>query len=234
MATISPSDDTPDIFWPGYVDAVTNLAINLLFVIAVMSIVVLGSNLKIAGLLKLKNQTPAVESQDAPLNGITIAQLEEKIKLTQAHLQQTQAKLAEAEKKLKQKEVSETNESRTEIVSVGAPDATANTDANDIQRMGNGVVVSFATDAVTMSSNEVSALITQLNVLGHVKNSRWQITVISPKGFSETLRLSYYRANAVRNALIENGSPSSAIEMKITESTQANANNTKVFVRLQP
>jgi hypothetical protein len=48
MSVSSNSDDASDIFWPGYVDAVTNLAINLLFVIAVMSIVVLAATLQIA------------------------------------------------------------------------------------------------------------------------------------------------------------------------------------------
>ena len=50
MAAASDSNDASDIFWPGYVDAVTNLAINLLFVIAVMSIVVLTNVLQIAKL----------------------------------------------------------------------------------------------------------------------------------------------------------------------------------------
>lgn len=48
MAASSDSNDASDLFWPGYVDAVTNLAINLLFVIAVMSIVVLSSILQIS------------------------------------------------------------------------------------------------------------------------------------------------------------------------------------------
>lgn len=48
MAASSDSNDGSDLFWPGYVDAVTNLAINLLFVIAVMSIVVLSSILQIS------------------------------------------------------------------------------------------------------------------------------------------------------------------------------------------
>ena len=40
--SVSSSDDASDTFWPGYVDAVTNLAINLLFVIAVMAIILIG------------------------------------------------------------------------------------------------------------------------------------------------------------------------------------------------
>ena len=54
MAGNSESGDAGDLFWPGYVDAVTNLAINLLFVIAVMSIVVIGITLQIAQMTKKK------------------------------------------------------------------------------------------------------------------------------------------------------------------------------------
>ena len=68
MAATSHSDDTSDIFWPGYVDAVTNLAINLLFVIAVMSIVVLAAILQISELSKKKTvegETPTNNSAPA-------------------------------------------------------------------------------------------------------------------------------------------------------------------------
>jgi hypothetical protein len=236
MSATAHSDDTSDIFWPGYVDAVTNLAINLLFVIAVMSIVVLAAILQISELSKKKTvegETPTNNSAPASPD-FTLAQLEEKLQIAQVNLQSTQAKLVETEKKLKQKDASETRESRTETVSVAAPKQTTNADANGVQAIGGGVIVNFSTDAVTMASNEVSDLIAKLNTFGSVKTSHWQVTVISPKGFSAALRLSYYRANAVRNALIENGTPGNAIEIKIMESTQAGANNAKVLVRTQP
>jgi len=59
------SDESADIFWPGYVDAVTNLAINLLFVIAVMSIVVLGATLQIAQMTKKKALEEAQSAKTA-------------------------------------------------------------------------------------------------------------------------------------------------------------------------
>jgi hypothetical protein len=74
MASASDSNDASDIFWPGYVDAVTNLAINLLFVIAVMSIVVLTSVLQMA---KLKPEeyvpktTEVTQGKDSSTNAST-------------------------------------------------------------------------------------------------------------------------------------------------------------------
>lgn len=236
MAGNSNSDDASDIFWPGYVDAVTNLAINLLFVIAVMSIVVLAAILQISQLSKQKTvegETPTDNSAPASPD-FTLAQLEEKLQIAQRDLQSTQAKLVQTEQKLKQQDASETRPSRTETVSVAAPKQTTNANANGMQATSGGVIVNFATDAVTMSPQENTELMTKLNTFGPIKTSRWVISVISPKGYSEALRLSYYRANAVRNALIENGAPASAIDLKILESSQAGANNAKVFVGLQP
>lgn len=236
MAATSHSDDSSDIFWPGYVDAVTNLAINLLFVIAVMSIVVLGSTLQISELSKKKNAwgegTSRKIAQATPEP--TLTELEEKLKLAQVALQSTQAKLVETEKKLKQQSGSDKRESRTETLSIAGPQQPPHAEANGVHAIGGGVVVNFATDAITMTSAEVSELIAKVNTFGPIKTSHWQIAVISPKGFSEALRLSYYRANAVRNALIENGASGSAIDIKIMESTQTGANNAKVLIRLQP
>jgi hypothetical protein len=56
---VSESNDASDIFWPGYVDAISNLAINLLFVIAVMAIVVISATLQINELLKRKDRALA-------------------------------------------------------------------------------------------------------------------------------------------------------------------------------
>jgi hypothetical protein len=47
--SISYNDDTADIFWPGYVDAIANLALNLLFVSAILSMVYLGHVVTVQG-----------------------------------------------------------------------------------------------------------------------------------------------------------------------------------------
>ena len=59
MSAASDSDDVSDIFWPGYVDAISNLAINLLFVIAIMAIVVVSATLQLQELMKRKDKDPA-------------------------------------------------------------------------------------------------------------------------------------------------------------------------------
>ncbi len=253
MSVSSNSDDASDIFWPGYVDAVTNLAINLLFVIAVMSIVVLAATLQIAELSKRKatlGPTPA-ETTPAGTPEFTLAELQDDLRVAQANLKSTQARLVESQQKIKQSEAtqvpaatpspssSSTSASaspiaRTETVAVAAPKTPVSTEAVSLQDVSGGLVVNFAKDAITLTSAESSEIVTKLATFGNLRTNRWLITVISPKGFSEALRLSYYRANTVRNVLIENGVVGGAIDLKIQESNQAGANNAKVLVKLQP
>ena len=253
MSVSSNSDDASDIFWPGYVDAVTNLAINLLFVIAVMSIVVLAATLQIAELSKRKATLgpTAAETTPAGTPEFTLAELQDDLRVAQANLKSTQARLVESQQKIKQSEAtqipaatpspssSSTSASaspiaRTETVAVAAPKTPASTEAVSLQDVSGGLVVNFAKDAITLTSAESSEIVTKLSTFGNLRTNRWLITVISPKGFSEALRLSYYRANTVRNVLIENGVVGGAIDLKIQESTQAGANNAKVLVKLQP
>jgi outer membrane protein OmpA-like peptidoglycan-associated protein len=253
MSVSSNSDDASDIFWPGYVDAVTNLAINLLFVIAVMSIVVLAATLQIAELSKRKATLgpTAAETTPAGTPEFTLAELQDDLRVAQANLKSTQARLVESQQKIKQSEAtqipaatpspssSSTSASaspiaRTETVAVAAPKTPASTEAVSLQDVSGGLVVNFAKDAITLTSAESSEIVTKLATFGNLRTNRWLITVISPKGFSEALRLSYYRANTVRNVLIENGVVGGAIDLKIQESSQAGANNAKVLVKLQP
>jgi outer membrane protein OmpA-like peptidoglycan-associated protein len=249
MSVSSNSDDASDIFWPGYVDAVTNLAINLLFVIAVMSIVVLAATLQIAELSKRKatlGPTPA-ETTPAGTPEFTLAELQDDLRVAQANLKSTEARLVESQRKIQQSEATQIPAAtpspssasaspiaRTETVAVAAPKTPASTEAVSLQDVSGGLVVNFAKDAITLTSAESSELVTKLATFGNLRTNRWLITVISPKGFSEALRLSYYRANTVRNVLIENGVVGGAIDLKILESTQAGANNAKVLVKLQP
>ena len=249
MSVSSNSDDASDIFWPGYVDAVTNLAINLLFVIAVMSIVVLAATLQIAELSKRKatlGPTPA-ETTPAGTPEFTLAELQDDLRVAQANLKSTQARLVESQQKIKQSEATQIPAAtpspssasaspiaRTETVAVAAPKTPASTETVSLQDVSGGLVVNFAKDAITLTSGESSEIVTKLATFGNLRTNRWLITVISPKGFSEALRLSYYRANTVRNVLIENGVVGGAIDLKIQESTQAGANNAKVLVKLQP
>ena len=243
------SDEPADIFWPGYVDAVTNLAINLLFVIAVMSIVVLGATLQIAQMTKKKALEEAQSAQTASSDShvqarqrgdhhkdanATIAGApptqQQTIHEVMAKLEKTQQQLAQA-----QREISVLQSIRPEIVQAKDNQPTDPQTSNRIHTLAQqALVVAFNRDVVTLSKTETAELIDKIKKISPLAAGRWQINVISPKGYSEASRLSFYRANAVRNALLENGATPAAIDLSISESTQAGADNTKVLIRWMP
>lgn len=333
MSVSSDSNDASDIFWPGYVDAVTNLAINLLFVIAVMSIVVLGFTLQLAQMTKNKvvtETTSPQKSNGAAAEDIYLKNNEEDAKADSAKpsanvesttsanvaLKEIQKQLSAAQQAFKQVQSESEQESKTETkakaesqlkqalskAQTQSKQALSQTEAQltqallqaeaDIKQLkqqldkseqqakkqseklqtetqtaqqsplqsekvetikaeqqkitpaagekaaqssiAGGLVVKFSPDVVELAQAEASELVNKLSSTGSLASKRWQIQVISPKGFSEAARLSYYRVNAVRNVLLQNGVPGSAIDLRISESADPAADNSLVAVRQVP
>lgn len=296
MSVSSDSNDASDIFWPGYVDAVTNLAINLLFVIAVMSIVVLGFTLQLAQMTKNKVVTETIspqKSNGAAAEDIYIKNNEQDAKADSAKpntnidattsaktaLKEIQKQLSVAQQALKQVQSESTKTQIKQALSQAETDAKqlkqqldkseqttkqsekVQTETQTAQQsplqsekvetikaeqqkitpaagekaaqssVAGGLVVKFSPDVVELAQAEASELVNKLSSAGSLASKRWQIQVISPKGYSEAARLSYYRVNAVRNVLLQNGVPASAIDLRISESADPAADNSLVAVR---
>lgn len=296
MAGTFNSDDASEIFWPGYVDAVTNLAINLLFVIAVMATVVLSSIVQISRMKPAGNtvdeipKTKSLASQN-PVQVIqqaqkALTQARQSPQTTPAQMRQTmqQAELALAQSLQNQKSLSDNvdqlqrklqqldkqaqAEQVKNAISQGratqsAPQTQADSDRaggittdvgqksqvvqarqkpraaqqgkNELQELSaGGVVVVFALDVIELSEAETTDLLSKISMGGAIRGGRWQLRVVSPKGFSEATRLAYYRLNTLRNILITNGASPQDIEMRVIEAEDASANNARVLVRLMP
>jgi hypothetical protein len=234
MSGSSNTEDGSDILWPGYVDAVTNLAINLLFVIAIMSIVVLGATLQIAELSKRRATEGDVITHTTAVGAETktLAQLEARLTNTTEQLRAAEEKLRLAQDKIALS-VTPTNAPQAKTIDVAAQSAPAPRAGGVHEIDANALVVKFATESVVMGEGEVAQLLGKVDPL-KLNHSRWNITVISPKGFSEAARTAYYRAHAVRNALLQGGIASTAIDLRILESTQSGADNTQVLVKPLP
>ncbi len=297
MAGASNSDDASEIFWPGYVDAVTNLAINLLFVIAVMAIVVITAILQIskmkpqdATVQEVKPQATSAASQQAqqaleqaqkalaqarlsPSSTAlqvqqTMQQAEQALeqslqnqKALSSNVEQLQKKLQELEKQAQAEQAriaksqGRTAQAAPKVMADNDNDGGTTTDVaeksqvvqanqktrravqgkNELQDLtAGGVVVVFAPDVIELSEAEITDLVTKISTGGAIRGGRWQLRVVSPKGFSEATRLAYYRLNALRNILIKNGASPQDIEMRVIEAEGASANNARVLVRLMP
>lgn len=296
MAGASQTDDASDIFWPGYVDAVTNLAINLLFVIAVMAIVVISATLQISKMkpmdasgqvtrpmtqtnAALPAQSREVENQEKGLTNARMAQQSQTLQAPQSSTADPLRESADREKALQEKieqllkkiqqlekqppspdtrqargqgkttqmapqtqadldnqgGVSTDGPPKAEVVQATQRTRTATPGKSELQDLSaGGVVVVFGPDVIELSDAEAADLVRKLGTSAPIKGSRWQLRVVSPKGFSEATRLAYYRLNAVRNILIKNGAAPGDIEMRVVEAEAASANNARVLVRLQP
>jgi len=234
MSGSSNTEDGSDILWPGYVDAVTNLAINLLFVIAIMSIVVLGATLQIAELSKRRATEGDVITHTTAVGAETktLAQLEARLTNTTEQLRAAEEKLRLAQEKIALS-VTPSNAPQAKTIDVAAQQAPAPRAGGVHEIDANALVVKFATESVVMGEGEIQQLLGKVEPL-KVNHRRWNITVISPRGFSEASRTAYYRAHAVRNALLQGGIASTAIDLRILESTQSGADNTQVLVKPLP
>ena len=241
MAGNSESNDASDIFWPGYVDAISNLAINLLFVIAVMCIVILSFVLE-------ETTKGKPQPGDAPVvSQSTSDKTSKSSAATMQALQTENAKLKQELQALQQSTSSSTSSGGTpnrsnvanttpkmDVVNARQEVMKDEKGQSSMTAVGAGLIVNFDPKVVTLSPEEAKDVMTRLEAYGPPKSTRWQITVISPKGFSESARLGYYRAVAVRNVLIQNGVPGELINMRVVESAQAAADSARVTVNPAP
>jgi outer membrane protein OmpA-like peptidoglycan-associated protein len=242
MSGSSESNDASDIFWPGYVDAISNLAINLLFVIAVMCIVILSFVLEETTKGKPQPGDAPVVSQSASDQAskdatAAMQQLQKenaKLKQELQSLQQASAAASSGASGSTQRSNVANNTPKTETVNARQEVMKDEKGQSSMNTVGAGLIVNFDPKVVTLSPEEGKDVITRLDAFGPVKTTRWQITVISPKGFSESARLAYYRAVAVRNVLIQNGVPGDQINMRVVESAQAGADSARVTVNPAP
>lgn len=286
MAAASESNDASDIFWPGYVDAVTNLAINLLFVIAVMSIVVISTIMQISKMRpelvkpednavvsaprsttvddkKGNPQTPPAEQVSKPVSTQSQAQSQSQAQNQNQSIEKmvientiAQQKIVEQSKQLtklqkeiealKQGQAKEKNQlgknediggtgeinKPSDVVKATENRQKSKTGQNQFMQLpSGGVIVVFDSDVLRLSDAESAEFVTKLSAQANIATNAFEIKVNTPKGFSESARLAYYRVNEIRNVLIKNGAKPASITMRVVESESQAANNARVLVK---
>lgn len=262
MSVSSDSEDSADTFWPGYVDAISNLAINLLFVIAVMAIVVIGATLQLSDMTKRKdtatddgvavsavkvednkagpgmaiekksvstNQAASADQQRLMEQEKTIKQQSDRIQQLQIQLQTAKATAAKLTN-----QTSEINLPPTDKVEelTAKKEVQASDGKNTFTSVAGGVIVYFNKDVIELTKEEMISLTDKIKTFGPLNaSSKWHINVVVPKGFSEATRLGFYRANVVRNLLLQNGVKGENIDLKVLESERRDADSARVVVR---
>lgn len=212
------SHDSSDTFWPGYVDAVTNLVLNLLFLLTIMTVAVFMFALELgraslggAGKTPVATTKSEAENTQKKSQEVNVDELKKQIAALQNELRIQQLKTTQSGKVIPATSVFPKPSKGLET--------TINSDSE--------LVVRFTDEAVTLNPTELSQLREALKPI--VARGKARLTVEVPKGFSEAKRMGFYRAMAVRNLLLEMKIPKDRIELAVREG-RASANAALVRV----
>ena len=219
-------NDGSDIFWPGYVDATTNLILNLLFLLTILMVAVFMFALELGRSSPTKPENPPVVSitEDAEaLSKGTPDLVQENLELKN-EVQRLRMQLAKQEPHPEQQAggLVETVEatSSVKVPQIGVD----KTLASDTE-----VIVRFMAEAIAFMPSEHDRLLETLKPIAVAGKAT--ISVEVPAGFSEAKRMGFYRAMAVRNLLIELEMLQENIDVSVVEgNNKANAS----IVRVRP
>lgn len=228
MATARHDDnDGSDIFWPGYVDATTNLILNLLFLLTILIVAVFMFALELGRTSKIE----AVEQAENATKPVTaIVQPAVTAETTDTIIEENRALKREVERLnllLSQRatEHGGGGVERTVEASLGYDKPQSGLDETIASNFE--VMVRFKDEAVTFTPEEHAQLLESLKATR--ESQKTSIYVEVPAGFSEAKRMGFYRAMAVRNLLIEMNIPGEQIEVSVVEgSNKANASLVRV------
>lgn len=227
MSMRHSDNDGSDIFWPGYVDAVSNLVLSLLFLLTIMTVAVFMFALELGRASQGgPGKTPVAATTKAARgpSRATADPVKENAAL-KLEIQRLNMKLAE--------QVT----SNIRPVQAGGPvqtmEVTSNvakplhgldkTLANDFE-----IIVRFKDESVSFTPAEYERLRESLKPV--VASGKTDILVDVPAGFSEAKRMGFYRVMAVRNILLEMKMPTDRIDIAVRE-VKNNANASIVRVR---
>lgn len=221
------NSDGSDTFWPGYVDAVTNLVLNLLFLLTIMIVAVFmfalelgrsskgGADKTLKASSKRGDVTAAKTKTDPVKENI---ELKREIEILKMQLAQQAA--PKGQSGVVGKTVDAT--SRVPLPLSRIDKSAAASDAE--------VLVRFTEEAVAFTPAEHDRLRETLKPV--VAKGKVTIHVDVPVGFSEAKRMGFYRAMAVRNLLIEMKMPKDSIDVSVLEGkTNTNASLVRVKSR---
>lgn len=220
MPSRHDDSDGSNIFWPGYVDATTNLALNLLFLLTIMITAVFMFALEMGRVGMVENDRPqkqeagvVTEEPTHPVEEIIALKLEiQRLNKMLAQRDSDNAKPGGLEKTV--------DVSHSEPKPLKGLD---NEQARDFE-----VIVHFKDEAISFKPEERERLLESLKPVADRGKSNIYVEV--PGGFSEAKRMGFYRAMAVRNVLMEMKVPKENINVSVVEG-KGNSDASIVMVR---
>jgi ribosomal protein L25 (general stress protein Ctc) len=228
MSTRHSDTDGSDIFWPGYVDAVSNLVLSLLFLLTVMTVAVFMFALELGRASQGGAGKELVTATRKDASAVPVATMDpakENIAL-KLEIQRLNKLLAQKEPHTVIPAQAGDQVKTVDVTSV-APKPLNGLDKSLASEAE--IIVRFTEEAVAFTPAEHDRLRESLKPV--IAAGRTTVYVEVPAGFSEAKRMGYYRAMAVRNLLIEMNMPKERIDVAVREGkSSANAS----IVRVRP
>jgi outer membrane protein OmpA-like peptidoglycan-associated protein len=236
------NNDGSDNFWPGYVDAVTNLVLNLLFLLTIMTVAVFMFALELGraslgGAGKTELDTIKADSEKiAALSGDPVKQREAAVEALKKQVESLKTenpadadalkKKAEAINKALDQELSflnaikvqQNNQNKQATSTVVPATVEVAKPPKSLARLVVSdveVLVVFKDEAIKLTDGEQNQLRDALKNIAAAPGAR--ISVEVPTGFTEAKRLGFYRAMEVRNKLIEMKMSPDRIDVSVRE-----------------
>ena len=217
-------------YWPGFVDALTNVVLVMVFVVVVFAVSILyyGYELTMAQVKDIVQQKTEhlVEDQQSKL-----LESEQKIKDLEERLAKALAELKLAQMSAAGK----TRESAREVAREATRELPAKGTAADnspviLSAQAGNVLISYAAGVVELDSKQLKALDALLG--SYSGAASWRVELVgefSEASFTEGQRLSFYRIAALRNYLVSKGVKAAEVKSLIKDPVR-NASRSRVTI----
>ena len=225
MSVGNDNSDGSDTFWPGYVDAVTNLVLNLLFLLTIMIVAVFMFALELGRSSKGgadKTLNASSKRGDVVASKTTTDPAKENIALKK-EIELLKTKLAQQAAPKTQSSVVVKTVDATSSVPLPMNGLDKVVAASDTE-----ILVRFTEEAVAFTPTEHDRLRETLKQI--VAKGKASIQVEVPAGFTEAKRMGFYRTMAVRNLLLEMKMPKDSINVSVIEGKK---NSNAALVRVK-
>ncbi|MFJ3045298.1 OmpA family protein [Herbaspirillum chlorophenolicum] len=243
-------------FWPGFVDALSNVVLVMIFVVVVFVVTLFYYSQKLA---QMKVSKLVAQSQSQEVQG-TVRSKADKVETPEANdsnasqvradkdraqeIEQLKREVATLKAKLAAPPLQSDTGSMRSVAAPSSPNAIqvkteplkneiapgVRTDANE-----KAVVLHFDSDSTQLTEDGTKALDKNLaDWVRRAKSNQGKIVVtgvISSAGYSDSRRRAYYRTVAVRNYLIDSGVDKERVVSRVATAENAVENASRVVVQ---
>ena len=207
-------------FWPGFVDALANVVVTMIFVVVVFTIALLyfaQNKVKEALASAQKAETP-VPTPAPVASAATLAELQRRVTELQRENEQLRRQTQTAARSSAPPQAGSIPRAEVQIAESAPPPGPAPALAR-IQGLESSLQIVFPAGTIEMDAPSIARLEAAFAAIAdRARSDGIELVGIAEAGpYSEGRRLAYYRNLALRNWLIDKGVPAARIRMRLAD-----------------